>query len=185
MEEYISGSLRLDDLQTLAQVTEGKAKHLREASIWALLFCEHSNGVKIRVLDGGNQVFYVMNWREENLDLDALSRSYNQDDATEFGAEAIAILLCIERTSYDAVERSSTTTGIDYWLGFKDRSPNEPFHRAGRLEISGIMRENQSNKVSTRVKEKLRQTKPTDRTFPVYVVVVEFSQPYATMVLKT
>jgi len=46
------------------------------------------------------------------------------------------------------------------------------------------MKETASNKVSTRMKEKLKQTKPTDQTFLVYVVVVEFSQPYATMVLK-
>jgi hypothetical protein len=184
MDENVSGSLRLDDLQFLAQISEGKAKHLKDACIWALLFCEHTNGVKIRVVSDNVTVYHNINWLENHIDVEALNRGYNQDDAAEFGAEAIAILLSMVRTEYDTIERSSTATGIDYWLGFKNRRPNEPFHRAGRLEISGIMKETSSNKVSARVKEKLKQTKLTDHTFPVYVIVVEFSQPYATMVLK-
>lgn len=183
MTKNVSGSLRLDDLQSLAQISEGKAKDIKDACIWALWFCNHSNGVTMKVMDGSDEFFYILSWVEDSIDAEALKRSYNEDDAKEFGAEAVAILLSMNRTDYDAIERSMTTTGIDYWLGFKRRSPNEPFHKAGRLEISGMI-ESPSNKVSRRVKEKLAQTKPTDHTFPVYVIVVEFSQPYATMVLK-
>ena len=184
MVENVSGNLNLDNIQTLVQIAEGKAKLLKECCIWALWFCNHSNGVKIELREDSSTSLYIIGWSDEGLDAEAITRSYNPDDAAEFGAEAIALLISVERTEYDAVERSIKTTGIDYWLGFKNRHPNEPFHRASRLEISGIMKENKNNRVSTREKKKLTQTEPTDGTFPVYVIVVEFSQPYARMVLK-
>ena len=72
---------------------------------------------------------------------------------------------------------------VSYWLGYRDNLDN-PFKQAGRLEVSGIFKENETNTVAARLKSKLKQTLPTDHTFPVYVVVVEFGQPYATMVKK-
>jgi hypothetical protein len=176
--------LQLDEIQTRVQVSEGKAKQLKEACIWSLWFCGHSNGVRLRVVEVNESARYEIRWLEAELGVEALKRSYNKDDATEFGAEAVALLLSLERTGYDAVERSVTGTGIDYWLGFKSRHLNQPFHRASRLEISGVLKESSRNKVSTRVRQKLGQTKPTDHLFPVYVIVVEFGQPYATIVLK-
>jgi hypothetical protein len=177
-------TLSLDSIQQIAQVSDGKAKHLKETCIWALAHCNHSNGVRLRVVHGEYSAFHFVRWQEEGIDHQALLRSYNRDDATQFGAEALALLISINRTEYDAIERAITTTGVDYWLGFKNRNPNEPFHRAGRLEISGIMTETPTNTVKARLRAKLPQTRPTDHTFPVYIIVVEFSQPYATMVLK-
>jgi hypothetical protein len=52
-----------------------------------------------------------------HLDLEAINRRLNQDDATEEGAEAITLLVAMDRTEFEAVERASTTTGNDYWLG--------------------------------------------------------------------
>jgi hypothetical protein len=184
MDEALVPTLSLDGIQGIAQVSEGKAKHLMETCVWALLHCNHKNGVRLKVVHGKDTGFYVVGWQEDALDEEAVRRSYNRDDATEYGAEAVALLISIDRTPYDAIERAITTKGIDYWLGFKNRKPNEPFHRAGRLEISGIMTETPSNTVRERVRDKLRQTRPTDHTFPVYIIVVEFGQPYATMVLK-
>jgi len=89
----------------------------------------------------------------------------------------------MDRTEFEAVERASTTTGIDYWLGYKDNL-NNPFERAGRLEVSGILKETVNNTVKMRIQRKLSQTLPTDHMFRVYVVVVEFGKPYATMVMK-
>lgn len=184
MAQDIFNSLQLDRIQDVVQVSEGKALRLMETCVLCLLDNDHANGVPLEVLDSSESVFYAVVWPESRVNVEAIRRSYNQDDAIEDGAEAIALLLSIERTTYTSVERASTKTGIDYWLGFRNSDPNSPFHRAGRLEISGIMSENPRNKVGTRVNVKLNQTKPTDNTFPVYVVVVEFSKPYATMVLK-
>ena len=175
--------LHLDKIQDVVQVSAGKAKQLMETCVWCLLASNRVNGLTMRVTEESLNDSYFVIWPDEHIDTEAINRTYNQDDAIEDGAEAIALLLSIHRTEYTAVERATTTTGIDYWLGYKDNR-NNPFKRAGRLEVSGIFEENESNTVKNRVKDKLRQTKPTDRTFPVYVIVVEFSQPYATMVKK-
>jgi hypothetical protein len=180
----ITLELLLHQIQQIIQVSEGKALRLMEACIWCWLACDHKNGAQITVRDGNILANYAVIWPDSQVDLEAIGRSYNQDDAIEDGAEAIALLLSIERTEYTAVERASTTTGIDYWLGYKSSPDNLPFYRAGRLEISGILRENESNSIASRLKVKVAQTKPTDSTFPVFVIVVEFGQPIATMVLK-
>jgi hypothetical protein len=177
-------ALFLHEIRTIAQISEGKALRMMESCIWCWLACDHTNGSLLRVRHGKFSDEYSVAWPDSSIDREAIGRSYNQDDATEDGAEAIALLLSIERTEYTAVERASTTTGIDYWLGHKNAPLNLPFQRAGRLEISGILRESASNTIATRLKGKVSQTKPTDSTFPVYVIVVEFGQPIATMVLK-
>jgi hypothetical protein len=178
------GTLQLDQIQNAVQVSNGKALRLLECCVWCLLHCNHPNGVSLKVVDTSKTVFYAVAWSGDGIDADAIKRSYNQDDAIEDGAEAVALLLSVQVTSYTAVERSIKTTGIDYWLGFKNSNPNEPFHRKGRLEISGIMEDDTSYRVSARVNEKKKQTKPTDHTFPVHIIVIEFSKPYATVVLK-
>jgi hypothetical protein len=176
-------TLYLDRIQAFAQISEGKAKKLMETCVWCLSASKHSNGVSMQLNDQISTFSYLVTW-PTNLDMEAINRSINQDDATEEGAEAVALLVAIERTDFTAVERASTTTGIDYWLGYKDNPPNNPFQRGGRLEISGILKETEQNTVQARIKGKLQQTSPTARTFAVYVIVVEFSKPYATMVLK-
>ncbi|MFZ5518701.1 MAG: hypothetical protein ACOY90_18875 [Candidatus Zhuqueibacterota bacterium] len=183
--QELSPTIRLDSIQTRISVSKGKAKQLMETCVWCLLYCDHSNGVRLNVEDDGTSLEYSVVWPTENLDIEAIIRSYNKSDAIEDGAEAIALLVSIERTEYNCVERAITSTGIDYWLGFKERNPNYPFHRASRLEISGIMSENENNTVRSRIRQKLNQTKLSDYTsFPVYVIIVEFSKPYAIMVVK-
>jgi len=185
MEHDVARELNLHNIKEYVQLSEGKTKQLMETCIWCLVHCKHSSGVKLRVEDENNTDYYSLIWSNDKIDHEAIFRSYNKDDATECGAEAIALMLSIQRTEYTAVERAITTTGIDYWLGFKNRNPNYPFHRASRLEISGIMTESITNTISSRVKRKIKQTKPTDYTsFPIYVIIVEFSKPYAIMVLK-
>ena len=177
--------LKLDAIQEQVKLSRGKAKQLMETCIWCLLHCDHSNGVKFRVENENNKFYYSVVWPTEIINIETINRSYNKYDAVEDGAEALALLITAECTEYTAVERAITTTGIDYWLGFKNRNPNHPFHRTSRLEISGILRETATNSVNGRVREKLKQTIRSDTTtFPVYVIIVEFSQPYAFMVLK-
>jgi hypothetical protein len=174
--------LYLDKIQDVTRVSEGKAKKLMEACVWCMVSSGHSSEVILEVIDAAEIFSYLISW-PPHLDLEAINRSLNQDDATEEGAEAIALLVALDRTEFEAVERASTTTGIDYWLGYKDNL-NNPFERAGRLEVSGILNETVNNTVKMRIQRKLSQTLPTDHLFRVYVVVVEFGKPYATMVMK-
>ena len=47
------------------------------------------------------------------------------------------------------------------------------------------MTETENNTVRNRVQSKMRQTESSDFTsLPVYVIIVEFSEPYASMALK-
>src|SRR6185503_18109354 len=162
-------TLYLNQIQEVTLVSIGKAKQLMESCIWCVTASSHSNGVNMAVIEETRSDSYILTWPDAEIDLAATQRSFNQDDATEGGAEAIALLLAIDRTEYTAVQRAVTTTGIDYWLGYRDNCDN-PFKQAGRLEVSGIFKENETNTVTSRLKRKLKQTLPTDHTFPVYVI---------------
>ena len=87
--------------------------------------------------DGSINRKLVITYDEDEFDLERLRRAYNSDDAVEFGAEALSILLVKEQTSYTAIERAYKKTGIDYWLmWFKknghfaknDNQESEVFH---------------------------------------------------------
>lgn len=189
MEKIIAGKLYLDSLGTgIPATSPGKALLLMETCVWCLLKQNHANGVKLKVVEndvenGEKGIFFEVYW-PKYLNIEAIFRSYNQEDATQFGAEAIAILLVREYTKFTVIERAVTSTGIDYWLGIKNTNKNHIFHRAARLEISGILAENPSNTVTSRINIKLKQTQPTAHTFPVYIIVTEFSKPWVKMVLK-
>ena len=90
---------------------------------------------------------------------------------TELGAVAIAILLVEELTEYQAVYRSATSTGIDYWLADQD---DEELGLTARLESSGLLDGGEVQR-KRRIREKLKQTERSDATgLPVVVVVVDF-----------
>jgi hypothetical protein len=179
-----AGTLYLNKIREVAQVTEGKALTLMDACIWSFGYCGHPNGTSMKVVQKPSTSHYVVSWPENVVDDEELARSYNVDDAAEDGAEAIAFLLVPEITNFTAVERSTGGTGIDYWLGYKTNL-NNPFEQAGRLEVSGLMVENEWNTVKKRISKKKTQTKQSDGAFSVYIIIVEFSEPYTTVVLKT
>lgn len=114
---------------------------------------------------------------------DQAFRCWNdQDLATEFGAEGIAILLVYRFLDVGVIERSCKGTGFDYWLG--DDASTYPFQGKARLEVSGIA-EGTASSIKRRVRKKLAQTTPSDPTgLTAYVVVVEFSFPGCTFIKK-
>lgn len=175
-------SFRLDTLSNgIPALTPKKAGVHMEACVWCLSECQHTNGVQIAVESDSSKDLYQIFWPEEEVDIDALYRAYNQDDGPEQGAEAIAFLIIREKTDYTALRRSITRTGIDYWLSYKSDVSDQLFSReSARLEVSGILRQTSTNRPEYRVKQKMNQTMRSDSTsFPAYIVVVEFSQPYS------
>ena len=184
--DYInSGDLILDSLDIgIPSLTKIKAAMLKEACIWCLTQCEHENGVKITCVICDNNACYSIKWNRD-VDIDGIFRAYNIDDAVEYGAEALSLLLIRERTDFTAIRRAVQPEGIDYWLGYKEKDKTSLFSMAdARLEISGILRERGSNKLKYRTKAKLRQTQASDYIFPVFVSIIEFSYPKAEMVRK-
>ena len=179
--------LNLDSLTSgIPALTEKKAGVHMEACIWCLAECKHLNGVELIVDSENTNAKYRICWPEDAVDIEAIFRAYNQDDGPEQGAEAIAFLLIREQTDYTAIRRSTTKTGIDYWLGYQTKESNQLFTRtSARLEVSGILRQTTTNKPEYRIKEKIRQSKQSDSTsFPAYIVVVEFSQPLSTVAFR-
>lgn len=168
-------------------ITSRQAGVHMEACVWCLLECGHENGVTLIVQEDEQQSLYRLLWPKDEIDVDGLAHAYNKDDGPEHGAEAIALLLVREKTDYTAIQRSVTSTGIDYWLGYKADEMSEKIFssRSARLEVSGILRQNKTNRSKSRIRRKVKQTKRSDNTtFPVYVVVVEFSQPLAEVTFR-
>ena len=98
--------------------------------------------------------------------------------ATEWGACAVAFLLVLDMTEFTVIERSARGTGIDYWLGHRDRPP---FERAARLEVSGISKGG-DDIFQSRVREKTVQTQRSAGALPAYVSVTEFRTPRSALV---
>ena len=165
-------------------LTQSKASMLKEACIWCLTKCKHLNGVQITCEVCDDSAHYNIKW-ENDIDMDGILRAYNLDDAVEYGAEAIALLLIREKTSFTAIRRAVRPSGIDYWLGYKSEKPDSLFSMAdARLEISGILVERGSNTIKNRIKLKLKQTEASDHIFPVFISVIEFGYPKAETVRK-
>lgn len=108
---------------------------------------------------------------------DQARRTWNDpEEATQYGATAVAVLLARQELGYLAIERSSKGNGIDYWLG--EESDSLSFERKARLEVSGIRRGSNAD-IARRVREKLDRISLYAESLPAFVVVVEFSSPTA------
>lgn len=176
---------QLDKLKEIIALPKGKAAMYTEACVWCMDKNGHNNGVDVNVQFEKKNKKYKIRWPDSDIDIHKIRQHYNIDDALPFGAEAIAFFVCIANTDYDCLHRAIKKTGIDYWLGFKNTNPNLPFHNSGRLEVSGILSENDNNTIDRRIKEKLTQASQSEKTsLPVYIVVVAFDKPYAKMVVK-
>lgn len=101
-------------------------------------------------------------------------------DATEFGATGVALLIVKIFLNFAAVDRSVKGPGFDYWIGDEG---DVPFEKKARLEISGIAKGDEQT-VRSRIKQKLRQTDKSDGSFPAFVVIVEFGRPVSHLVEK-
>ena len=106
---------------------------------------------------------------------------YDIQDLTEYGAVGIAILIVLRLTPFKILRRAVKGEGVDYWLA--DKNETIPFQNTARLEVSGIFNGDISL-IEKRVKQKLKQTEPTDGAIPAYIVVVEFSMPLSHVIKK-
>jgi hypothetical protein len=135
-----------------------------------LEIAKHSQGASLAV-HGVQRRDYAVLWPA----IDDQKRRTHADtqDATEFGACALAFVLTRELTDYEAVEQARKGGGFDYWLG----RATEPDLFCARLEISGIL-SGDDGEIKKRVTVKKKQTTKSDDTgLPGYACVVEFSRP--------
>lgn len=178
--------LDLDKLKTGIPVISKKiGAFLAEAAAICLHMNGYKSGVKLKV-EGDFIDTVKVKWNDDISD-NVLNSWNDAREATEFGATALAILLLLQYTDFTYFIRAFQGTGIDYWLG-KGEYTGEVLptsDRKGRLEISGILKQNKGNTINMRINQKKKQSKQTDNTeLPVYIVVVEFSQPKAKIIKK-
>jgi hypothetical protein len=139
---------------------------------------QHRSGVTLTVHHkASSDTFFQVLWDGDVTD--DLRRAYRDlVKATEIAACAIALLIIRENTDFSAFEQAARGTTIDYYLCYK-KSDELIFNYAARLEVSGILKEDASNTVGNRLKEKLKRLKPG---LPCFIIVVEFSAPKSLVV---
>lgn len=159
-------------------ITPAFGQYLAEAGAVCLESQGHSQGQPLTV-NGGHNGSYPVTWPALT---EQIRRCLNDPEvATEHGAIGIAVLLTKKLLGYSVIQRSRKGTGFDYWLGDETHLP---FQSKARLEVSGI-RSGDTAVVRARVKQKRRQTDPSDEThLPAHIVVVEFGEPSAEMEKK-
>lgn len=132
----------------------------------------HLQGVQLQVR-GDRSNRYSLEWPQVT---EQVLKCFNDpDEATEFGAVGVAILLAKREIGCSVVERSRKGTGFDYWMGEESELP---FEKKARLEISGI-RNGRGKEVGARVRRKLKQIEQSGDSPTAYVIVVEFGAPLA------
>jgi hypothetical protein len=159
-------------------LTPAAGGRLAEAASVALEIHKHLNPVSLTV-----RGVYTMECALEFLNTtEQLRRTYGDpDENTEEGACGIALLLLMNLTEHTVVRRSRKGTGVDYFLGDVN---DFLFQNTARLEVSGIGKGTEQE-IKKRVKQKKEQTEQSDHlTIPVYVVIVEFSQPVTEIIFR-
>ncbi len=138
----------------------------------------HASGVSLPLLYGSQNRTFSICWTGEVTE--RMRAAYKDIiRATDNAACAIALLVIREVTEFTAIEQATRGTTVDYYLGSKDEPGDLIFNHKARLEASGILRENVSNTIEARIKEKKDRLKGG---LPAYVVIVEFGGPVSKMV---
>jgi len=179
----IRQEMEILDLERIRDGFPGITPRVGEYQLESCVVClerqNHQSGVRLK-LSGDIETELVLLWTLTVTE--QMERTWsNQKEATESGAICIAALLVEKFTEYTILEKAREGTGIDYWLGRKNRTLTDYdlFHRDARLEISGIF-EGNSAEIAARFRMKLFQTNQSDDSnCPAFVCVVEFGHPQA------
>lgn len=157
------------DLNDLQAGQPGLTSQLGGAMAQAGAVClEHEGHVPgdRLIVRGTIQTSHVLNWEKATEQARRIWADLRE--ATEKGAEGVAILLLRRETGYVAIERAAIGTHIDLWLGYESDSPY--FQRKARLEVSGILR-GRDGDVRRRIREKMDRLGAISDSLPAYVVV--------------
>jgi hypothetical protein len=152
----------------------------------AATFCLQKNSHKsaecvlncIKTLKNDKEDFLLV-WNDVDPRVESTYGDF--DEATEYGAMGLAVLLSIKLTKHTTVQRSMKGKGIDFWIGDKE---NNMFQEKARLEVSGLFHGTESQ-FNSRIKQKFKQTNISDSSgFDCFVSVTEFSKPISSFLLK-
>jgi hypothetical protein len=134
----------------------------------------HADGVTGKLTEAQDDDL-IFNW-SMIIDEQVKRNWADMQETTEYGATGIAILLAKDFSEHNCVERASKGGGFDYWIGAEDDFGI--FQRKDKLEISGILVEQEGNSLQSRLKQKEKQIlKDTSNGTRSHVCVTEFSSP--------
>ncbi len=104
------------------------------------------------------------------------------DEAVEYGAYGIALLLAATQMRIRYGDRSFKGTGFDFFVSPPDAplpdDPDDIFAGHWGLEVSGLM-EGDETAIATRQRKKRAQVSEAVKLLPVLVAIIEFSKPIA------
>lgn len=167
--------------QGFPAISKAIGLYLAEGGAFCMERQGHESGVIFEISNGSKKVEARLSW--SNIIDGQTERAWNDtQEATEYGATAIAIALLHYLSDYTVIERSFKGTGFDYWLGTGEYDENlVPFvQRKARLEISGIWKANFRNSLKKRLKQKIKQVEKANYSdVPIVIVVVDFGAPKA------
>ena len=133
---------------------------------------KHQSGVSMGIEGDGVAVF--------RLTWEVLTEKHRRtcadlQEATEYGAYGVAILVVRALTGKTVLERSAKGPGFDFWVG-DEEDRDLPFQGLTRLEVSGIL-SGDAKAVKQRASVKRNQVKPSDDQGPALIAIVEFGRP--------
>jgi hypothetical protein len=158
---------------------DGIAEYMGSCAAVCLEKNAHTSGV-LMPIEGDYSSKFSLTWSE--LSEKHHSTCADIQEATEFGAYGVAILMVRETTGKTVVQRAAKGPGFDFWVG--DEEDDElPFQGLTRLEVSGIL-EGDSASIRARVNQKKKQVIPSDGRGPAIIAVVDFGCPLTRMESK-
>ena len=140
----------------------------------------HESGVMLEVRHHQTCTSFQICWTGKVTDRMISNAYVDHLKYVDFGACAVALLLIRRITDYKAVQQSAIGTTIDYYLAPQDQDDDLIFNHAARLEVAGILKENENNTVKDRIMKKRNRLK--ESSLPTYIIVIEFSRPWSEMV---
>ena len=159
------------DLEKVSFLTPVRCADFSEAAGVCLDFHQHKRPTLLNV-KGDLEGQFELYWNEITQQM--RDTREDMEYTVEGGAYCLAMLVVEKLANLKVVKQSQKRTGFDYWLGEKDEIGMQ---KQARLEVSGILK-GSKGQVNQRLKEKVQQTKQSDKlNLPAYVVVVEFSEP--------
>ena len=148
------------------------AETMLEAAIFCLTENGHKSGVILKI-DGYIKEEIQLFWSIEINN--QIKRSWQDlKEAAEYGATALGALLISYFEHLEAYERIPPNGDADYFL--QDISTKQI---TALLEVSGIWKKSPTNTADIRVNIKKKRLDDSEyaSTYPIYIVVTEFSEP--------
>ncbi len=169
--------LSLADLKAgLPGISKNIGAFLAEAALICLDLNGHPSGIKIGV-SGLVESGFTLEWSDK-VDAELAQSWKDLKEATEYGATAIAALIVPITTGMLITGRVPQLEQADYILQKPTNYNRGLIEPDALLEVSGILKEKEGNTLNMRIQKKKRHIESTvKRTYPTYVIVVEFGIP--------